>query len=61
MQKGCEQNDKMTFKDFTRVIGLDGEAETVGDACGLSTLISMENDRYLEERQLDHESRHAHK
>ena len=51
------ENGKVSFNTFMNAIGM----ETIpGDVSGLSSIIALENERFLENRQLDHETRCTH-
>ena len=45
---------KVSFNTFMNAIGMD---TIPGDVTGLSSIIALENEKFLEERQLDHETR----
>ena len=49
-----DASGKAPFQELMKVLGLEPDT---GDTCGLSALISMENDRFLAERKQDHEAR----
>ena len=51
---GKDASGRVPFEEFMRVMGLQADK---GDTCGLSSLIAQENERYLGERQLDHQLR----